>query len=154
MEDEKLNVEQVNRAINILNDKPVKVSLFGKEMEIAPPSYGTILEACRYLQFLPKEKINEGDNMLLAKLVEIAPQTQPALYAVAVMLYGEHKCNKKEFFGLLGKRNIERYVRRLYRECSPAEIRNAMLTLLGSQVVGDFFGFLSAIMTVLIVESK
>jgi hypothetical protein len=105
------------------------------------------------LALLPKVKIEESDENLLAKLVELAPQMKPMYYAVAVMLYGEHKCYQKRFWWF-GQQNIERYVKRLRKECTPAEIRNALLALLGSQVVSDFFGLVSAIMSVLIVETE
>jgi hypothetical protein len=153
MEDKNLSVEQVNRAVGILNDRSVTISLFGKEIHVKPPTVGTIEEACRYLALLPKEKVEESDQHLLAKLVEFAPQTQPMYYAVAVMLYGERKCNQKQFW-LFGRQNVELYARRLRSKCTPAEIRNALLTLLGSQVCGDFFGLVSAVMSALIVETK
>ena len=153
MESQNLSIEQVNRAVNILNDRSVSVRLFGREIQVPPPTCGTIEEACRYLALLPKEKIADTDDQLLAKLVEFSPQTPPMYYAVAVMLYGERKCNRKQF-GLFGRQNVERYARRLRNECTPAEIRDALLMLLSSQVCSDFFALVSAMMSALIVETK
>jgi hypothetical protein len=148
-----LNPEQVNRAVNILNDQSIRVTLFGKDIHVEPPTCGTIEEACRYLALLPKGKITGTEDNMLAKLVDISPQIRPMYYAAAVLIYGERKCYRKRFY-CFGRENIEHYAERMRKECAPAEIRNALLTMLGSQICSDFFGLVSAIMEVLIVETK
>ncbi len=140
--------EQIERAIGILHEKSVQIELFGKTIDVQPPVYETIEEACRYLSLLPKMKTES-----MAELIANAANFQPMFYAIALMLYGVKHCERRRFW-LFGERNIERIARKLKRQCTADEIRNAIATLLGSQISEDFFALVSAMMAVLIVETK
>lgn len=148
----KHTVEQVNRMIGISHAKGIVVFLNGKEMEVAPPTCGTIEEACRYLSLLPKSKIQEDDPKLLGRLVDCSSQLSPMYYALALMVYGEEKCLKKNAFSR--RKKIDKYAKRLRGGNTPEEVKVALLRLLSSQVCADFFGMVSALMSVLIVETE
>jgi len=156
MKQDKLSHDQIAQSVALLHENSVKIELFGEVIEVVPPSVNTIEKACYFLSLIPKVKAES-----MAELIENATNFEPLYYAIAVMLYGHKHCEQyhkeKRFFGWFekttNKKNIDLIVEKI-KECTPTDIQIAVTKLLGSQIMADFFGMVSAMMAVLIVETE
>lgn len=123
-----------------------KISLGGKEYTVAPPSIGTLVYVSDLISRVPKIEIREGsesiDILAGAKDYKILPELMAVLILGVKEIRQSVEPAKKWLFGAnKGKKQtkLEALVKEINENASPIEIKNAIVPLLESLQLADFF---------------
>ena len=138
------NVQQ--KVSETLLRSELTVSLGGKEYKVAPPSIGTLVYVSDLISRVPKINVREGsesaDIIAGAKEYRILPEIIATLILGVKEIRKSVEPAKKRFFmANKGKKRtkLEALMQEINENAQPSEIKAAIVPLLESLQLGDFF---------------
>jgi len=119
--------------------RPMTITLGGKEYEVAPPSIATLIGVSEAVTDLPDMDDLDAQEAAFWTFRN-AKKCQAIVKATSILIMGERDYTKDK----KKRKSIEESV----RNCQPKELLNAISTMLGGLQVTDFFAvtaFLSGV---------
>lgn len=133
-------------------ETPLKITIGGKEFEVAHPTCATLIEFSKRSTLVP---YIDRTGAKVTEVIAMAKDSRPMIEQMAVLIVGAKEMlngPKKGLFGRKEKSRFDEVVDHLLYNCSPSELNKARAELLDMMEIEDFFEFSAFLQEVNLIQ--
>jgi len=150
---------------NVILQKPVKITVAGKDFFVAPPTTTTLIEASKYISFLPEIKPLEKEENATYYVLANAKECESVGNIVAILILGaknfitKKEVVKRRFLWLKKVETVEidnrkELAKLIMDKLTIEELNSLLIKLFELQNVGFFLSTINFLREMAILKTK